>query len=93
MKRKESGENKIYIGFKKVILQVFLLNHILSVIVCAKEALVQALDSELNDFEDAIQNFSAVQHGEVQAVITRNSRDYWKNSVAVFTPDEFLTAL
>src|SRR6056297_1854576 len=78
---------------KKVVKQLRSLLTILHVLVTDKDILMRALDSEFNDFEDAIQNFSAIEHGEIQAVITRNTKDYRKSNLAVFTPDEFLAAL
>ena len=78
---------------KKVVKQLRSLLTILHVLVTDKDILMRALDSEFNDFEDAIQNFSAIEHGEIQAVITRNTKDYRKSNLVVFTPDEFLAAL
>lgn len=83
--RKTASHNKVVRQLRKLL-------DILNVLVTDKETLVQALDSEFNDFEDAIQNFSAIQHGEIQAVITRNTKDYRKSNLPVFTPDEFLAA-
>ena len=83
--RKTASHNKVVRQLRKLL-------DILNVLVTDKETLVQALDSEFNDFEDAIQNFSAIQHGEIQAVITRNTKDFRKSNLPVFTPDEFLAA-
>lgn len=83
--RKTASHNKVVRQLRKLL-------DILNVLVTDKETLVQALDSEFNDFEDAIQSFSAIQHGEIQAVITRNTKDYRKSNLPVFTPDEFLAA-
>ena len=83
--RKTASHNKVVRQLRKLL-------DILNVLVTDKETLVQALDSEFNDFEDAIQSFYAIQHGEIQAVITRNTKDYRKSNLPVFTPDEFLAA-
>ena len=54
-----------------------------------EQILNQAIDSKMNDFEDAIQFFSAV-HAATDFIITRNSKDFPKSSIPVLTPEEFL---
>ena len=54
-----------------------------------EQILNQAIDSRMNDFEDAIQFFSAV-HSASDFIITRNSKDFPKSSIPVLTPEEFL---
>ena len=49
----------------------------------------QAIDAETEDFEDAIQFFSALRAG-ASVLITRNPRDFPGTDVAVQTPAEFL---
>lgn len=80
-------------GHKKVVRQLRKLLNILDVLVTDKSSLLQALDSEFSDFEDAIQHYSALSNGEVHIIITRNVKDYKKSDMAVLTPDEFLAAL
>ena len=50
----------------------------------------QALNSEFNDFEDAIQYFTAVNNG-IGILLTRNKADYKKSKITVSTAEEFLT--
>jgi hypothetical protein len=49
----------------------------------------KALESEFGDFEDAVQYFTAV-HNEINYIITRNTDDYKKSAIPVYTPTEFL---
>ena len=49
----------------------------------------EALHSNFNDFEDAVQYFSA-QLGQVDYIITRNPKDFKNTSIPVYTPTEFL---
>ena len=49
----------------------------------------QAIDSECDDFEDAIQFHSAVRVG-AQVLITRNTKDFPPSAMAIATPEEFL---
>jgi hypothetical protein len=49
-----------------------------------------ALKSGWKDFEDAVQNFSAVADPEITAVITRNTRDFKDSSLEVVDSISFL---
>ncbi len=48
-----------------------------------------ALASEFNDFEDAIQYYSALENG-ITVLITRNLKDFKKSTIKVVTPESFL---
>jgi len=48
-----------------------------------------ALESDFNDFEDAIQYFTAIENG-MDCIITRNVDDYKKSIISVYTPTELL---
>lgn len=52
----------------------------------------QSLNSDFNDFEDAIQYFTAVNNG-LTLLLTRNKRDYKKSKITVLTAEEFLKTL
>ncbi len=52
----------------------------------------QALNSEFNDFEDAIQYFTAVNNG-ITLIITRNKIDYKRSKIDVLTAEELLKSL
>ncbi len=45
--------------------------------------------SDFKDFEDAVQHASAAAGG-IEAIVTRNIKDYQSASLPVYTPDEFL---
>jgi predicted nucleic acid-binding protein len=49
----------------------------------------QALDSEFKDFEDAIQYHTALSNN-LDAIITRNKRDFKKSHIPVYTTEEYL---
>lgn len=55
----------------------------------SREAIFNALDSELTDFEDAVQTESAKQNA-ISIIITRNKSDFKMSDMEVFTPDEFI---
>jgi len=46
-----------------------------------------ALNSDFKDFEDALQNYSAINYGEIDAIITRNVKDFKKSEIGVLTPE------
>ena len=52
----------------------------------------QAALSDFKDFEDAVQNFCALDAGHT-ILITRNVKDYRKSQLAIMTPKEFWAKL
>ena len=65
----------------------------LDVLTIEKNTVLKAIDSEFLDFEDALQNFSADSNSSINAIITRNIKDYKKSNLSVFTPTMFLETL
>ena len=51
-----------------------------------------ALSSETTDFEDAVMIETAIR-SKVDCIVTRNTKDYLKSPVPVYTPDDFMKAL
>ena len=51
-----------------------------------------ALDSKINDFEDAVQ-FAAAKEVAAEFIITRNVGDYKKSTIPATTPGLFLATL
>lgn len=78
---------------QKVILNLKMLMNILDVTIMNKETVLDALNSEFKDFEDALQNFSAQNDKEIKVIITRNIKDYKKSNLAVMTPEDYLKGL
>jgi len=88
----------IYYIAKKVIsdeeLKGFLL-HILNfidVIDIDNAIIKKALLSDFNDFEDAVQNYSAIE-AECNCIITRNKNDYKNSVLDILTAKEFLSLI
>ena len=65
----------------------------LDVLVIDKNIILQSIDSEFGDFEDALQNYSAENYGSINVIITRNIKDYKKSSLSILTPEMFLKTL
>jgi hypothetical protein len=55
-----------------------------------KEMIHQALNSGFRDFEDAIQNFSAEMSGQVDVMMTRNTKDFKQSALGVMKPGNYL---
>lgn len=51
-----------------------------------------AINSPITDFEDAVQHECAVSEN-LDAIVTRNTKDYKNASVKVYTPSEFLQVI
>ncbi|NQU53803.1 MAG: PIN domain-containing protein [Bacteroidetes bacterium] len=63
---------------------------IVDVVDMNKQVVLNALNSEFKDFEDALQNFSAIENGEIKIILTRNIKDFKKSQLAVMTPETYL---
>ncbi|MEO7211567.1 PIN domain-containing protein [Mucilaginibacter sp.] len=57
-----------------------------------KDAIESALNGFFTDFEDAIENHIAIQHG-ADAIITRNLKDYKQSTIPVLTAEQFLRTI
>jgi len=75
---------------EKVIEKLKLLVSITEVLLINKDSILQALNSEFKDFEDALQNYSAELNKEIDIIITRNIKDYKNSSLGIMTPDNYL---
>lgn len=52
-----------------------------------------ALRSDFNDFEDALQYFSALHFGSIDAIISRNAKDFTNSTIPVFSPSDFIISM
>jgi len=78
---------------EKVIEKLKLLVSITELVVMDKEVVTQALNSDFKDFEDALQNYSAEIHKEIDLIITRNTKDFKNSKLAVMTPDNYIKSI
>ena len=65
------------------------LNVLVTVFPTSAQAVEAALGSRFGDFEDAVQHYTALEHG-VDALVTRNKKDFREASLPVFSPAEIL---
>ncbi len=75
---------------QKVIEKLSQLLAIVDVTTMNKQSLKLALKSGFNDFEDALQYYSALSTEKLDAIITRNPKDFKKSQIAVLSPDTFI---
>ncbi len=78
---------------EKVIENIKILMKIIDVTITPKETILNALASDFKDFEDALQNFSALQEKGIKIIITRNTKDYKTSSLAIMTPESYLKTI
>lgn len=78
-------------SLNKHIAKEFILNllNYVEVLEVNKSIILDALTTDNADFEDAIQINSSLRN-DLDAIITRNKKDFLNSSVPTFTPDEFL---
>lgn len=67
--------------------------NILEITKMDKDIVLEALNSEFKDFEDGLQNFSAIENGNIKIILTRNIKDFKKSKLAVLTPETYLKGL
>ena len=77
----------------KVIEKLKQLLMILNVLAMDKDVILQALNSDFRDFEDALQYAAAIRTKHINAILTRNVKDYKKSELGVMTPDDYLKQL
>jgi predicted nucleic acid-binding protein len=75
---------------QKVITQLTQLLTIVKILTMNEEIVLNSLNSEFKDFEDALQHYSAVSHSEIDLIITRNHKDYKHSLLPVMVPETFL---
>ncbi|MEX0609109.1 MAG: PIN domain-containing protein [Balneolaceae bacterium] len=55
-----------------------------------REEIIEALNSDFKDFEDALQYFCSLKIEGIKALLTRNTKDYKTAQLAVLTPKDLL---
>ena len=81
-------ENKSH---KKTIALLELLSEDCQILDATKTILLSAMRSDFKDFEVAIQYYSAKGQVGINAIITRNPKDFAVKDLAILSPDEALS--
>lgn len=79
-----------YLGHKKTLEVVEELADMTEIIGTTKKEIVQALKNNFKDYEDSVQYSSALTIKGIEAIITRNVKDYRNSKIAVLTPINYL---
>jgi predicted nucleic acid-binding protein len=78
---------------EKVVEKLSKLIMITEILMTDRSAIIQALNSDFRDFEDALQNYSAELNGDIDLIITRNTKDFKNSALGVMTPDNYLKTI
>ena len=81
--RKTASHEKVIESLKTLLL-------IAEVLIIDKNVIYQAIFSDFRDFEDALQNFAAVNNRKIDLILTRNFKDFKNSTLAVMTPENYL---
>ena len=79
-----------FLGHKKTMEVVELLVEMTEIVGTTKKEIAQALKNDFSDYEDSVQFSSALTIKNLDAIITRNIKDYRNSTIAVMTPLNFL---
>jgi len=79
-----------FLGHKKTLEVVETLIEMTEIVVTTKKEISQALKNNFIDYEDSVQYSSALTVKDLDAIITRNIKDYRNSTMAVMTPLNFL---
>ncbi len=66
------------------------LSEMIGILKVDEDSIRSALNSQFNDFEDAIQYFCTTKYKRIDMIITRNIRDYRYAKLPVMSPESFL---
>jgi predicted nucleic acid-binding protein len=83
--RKEIGRNKTIQAIDDLLIMT-------NICMVNLNMLKSALTSPITDYEDAVQHECAVAEN-LDAIVTRNTKDFKNSTVKIYTPDEFLQVL
>ena len=75
---------------EKVIEKLKMLINLIEIATINKATVLEALNSEFKDFEDALQNYSAQHDKDIQVIVTRNVKDFKESRLSVMTPETYL---
>ncbi len=79
-----------YLGHKQSLEVIKTLIEITEIVGTSKQEIIQSLKNNFKDFEDSIQYSTALTIEGLDAIITRNVKDYKRSNIAVMTPLHFL---
>jgi len=82
-----------FLGHKNTLKVIEDLVDMTEIVGTSKKEIVQALKNNFKDFEDSIQYSCALNIKGLEAILTRNIKDYSNSEIAVFTPENYLKTM
>lgn len=82
-----------FLGHKKTIEVVEALTEMTEIVGTTKIEIIQALKNDFSDYEDSVQYSSALTIKGLDAIVTRNIKDYRNSFISVMTPLNFLNMI
>jgi len=79
-----------YLGHKNTLGVIEDLTEMTEILGTTKNEITQALKNNFKDFEDSIQYSTALTIKGIEAILTRNIKDYKNSAIAVMTPLNYL---
>lgn len=63
---------------------------IIDIVEMNRNVVLKALNSKFKDFEDALQNYAAIERKNIKILLTRNVKDFKHSELAILTPESYL---
>ena len=82
-----------YSSHKEALKLLSILAEMTEIIDVTKSVIRESLGSDFKDFEDAIQYHSALTNKKIDAIVTRDTKDFKTSVISVLTPTEALSVL
>ncbi|MCF6351482.1 MAG: PIN domain-containing protein [Cyclobacteriaceae bacterium] len=79
-----------FLGYNRAIKIVEELTALTTIVGTTRKEIIQALKNNFRDYEDSIQYSTALTINGLEAIITRNVKDYKNSKIVIYTPDLFL---
>ena len=79
-----------FLGHEKTLEVIEELTKMTEIVSTSNQEITQALKNDFKDFEDSLQYSTALKIENLEAIITRNVKDYKNSKIAVFTPGDYL---
>ena len=81
-------ENQYKIKDARKILNILISK--LSILPTFENNIKTAFNSDFSDIEDAVQHFTALEQGNIDYIITRDTKGFSKSKIPVLTPYQFI---
>ena len=82
-----------FLGHKDTIKIIEELVDITEIIGTTKKEIIQALKNDFKDYEDSVQYSSALNVKGLEAIVTRNTKDYVNAKLPIFTSEGYIKTI